>query len=741
VLSFKKKAKELIARAKTPDNPTSAAGGRNGIEVTNKTFPIGGTKPVTKLTASGDDRVVLTLYGNAPNGPKQLFSSLQEQVGEVGVAPPLREAGLPNGISTTQIVPLHSTGLVEEKKRTTTYGELYGPSTTIAPLQPPKPAKNGTTRSSVVGWYKPGTAEPSRSRSSSYFSQNITTGQWLEYSTALSSPDIKRKQRERALSLSGGKLPLPESDTDQEALELDSLYRRCYSGFAPSKDDSAAIAPTETVDRIWWQQVGRKMYKQLLDRTPDVEATVKTEPTEETIQPLEEVDVDAVEDAIANWVPVDQAIDPSLENNEKSIEEREVEEVLQGISELLETLNSYQRNRNLSLNATSRPAGALAFQDSSSASNPTKPTESELATYNILKSQLSLMISSLPPFAVAKLNSDQLAELSISTKIPIPADDHKGAMEEDEATARAKVIAMTAASASRPPPSATGHRSTSATSLYGNQYSSNSRPTVSSPHSYYGTQTPVRPPSTNMARPPATAQGLYGNSRPAPSTGYHPQSAYSKPQYPHQVPRPSQSQYGTSSQQYYQTPAAPAYAQNAYQPAPQTAPQANINGPYRTGPPAPFPQRPPPTPNGMAYQYNNGVNVNRQASPQKGIYNSPQPSAAQPANRAPYSTPTPAMSGDRRYFQPPMTNGHAPASPMPQTQTQTHVPAAPQTPGFVGATGYHTVMTPADQSALMERQRTQLANQHSTQHSARTAAQAGAIGATGQPSATSSGGN
>ncbi|EHL00876.1 hypothetical protein M7I_3269 [Glarea lozoyensis 74030] len=45
------------------------------------------------------------------------------------------------------------------------------------------------------------------------------------------------------------------------------------------------------------------------------------------------------------------AIDPSLVSLdpavEKSVEEKDVEEVLEGISELLETLNSYQRNRHL----------------------------------------------------------------------------------------------------------------------------------------------------------------------------------------------------------------------------------------------------------------------------------------------------------------------------------------------------------------------------------------------------------
>jgi hypothetical protein len=64
-------------------------------------------------------------------------------------------------------------------------------------------------------------------------------------------------------------------------------------------------------------------------------------------------------------------------------------------------------------------------------------------------------------------------------------------------------------------------------------------------------------------------------------------------------------------------------------------------------------------------------------------------------------------------------------------------PHQPQSQGMhnvsaLGPTGYHTVMTPAEQSGLMERQRAQLAQQQGVQVQARNAAQAG-VGVLGSP--------
>ena len=60
--------------------------------------------------------------------------------------------------------------------------------------------------------------------------------------------DVKRRQRERALSLGGGKVSIASTDSaEHEASKLDALFRSAYSSFAPVKDDAAAIVPEG-----WW---------------------------------------------------------------------------------------------------------------------------------------------------------------------------------------------------------------------------------------------------------------------------------------------------------------------------------------------------------------------------------------------------------------------------------------------------------------------------------------------------------
>jgi hypothetical protein len=674
---------------------------------------------VTQLTTSpGDNKVVLTLFGNAP-GAKQLFSSLQQSVKSIDsttdVVQPLREAGLPNGISTTQIVPLQAAGLIDEKKRVPTMGELFAGSTSTPPFQPPKPSQIASTRSSIVGWYKPAELDRVRSRSNqSYFGQTITCGEWLDYAGASTSLDVKRRQRERALSLGGGKVSTASTDSaEHEASKLEALFRSAYSGFAPVKDDAAAIVPEGLVDRIWWQRVGEKSFERLVGNAANLASIITdSEDTAETQIGHNEKDLSEVEQidrVIEEWE--EEAIDPNLEQTEeipKSIEDKDVDDILQEISELLETLNSYQRIRNLSLNPLPRSG------TTSSAADPAKPSEAEVATYNTLKAQLTLMIAMLPPYAVAKLNSDQLAELNISTKIQVLTDNYKGVMEEDEAAARAKVAEMRAATSSRPTPSTSLHRSSS--SLYGNQYSSSARPTISGGQQYYPqAQTPIRTPSTSLQRPPATAPAPYPGQRQAPPPSYRPQTTYSTPTYPHQLPRTSQSQYGPSnSQQYFQTPTATSYGQSST-PSYGNGPQTSLSARYQAPSTVYHQNRAQNTQNGMDYRYSNGSNSTGQTSPQKPAY-SPQPQAAQPR---PYGTPTPSASQDHRYFQSPMTNGTSASSGQAQATTQQG--------GNLGATGYHTVMTAEQQSTMMERQRAQLAQQQGTQQHARNAAQTGAM--------------
>ncbi|KAK0113766.1 hypothetical protein ONS95_014016 [Cadophora gregata] len=739
--AFKQRAHELIRRE------LAAMGGsqsKTNASSSNSSFGANislGSTAFTQINASpGDSRTVLTFYGNA-QGNKQLFSSLQIPTKVNGeekkVLQSIREAGLPNGITTTQIIPIQATGLVDDKKRTPTLGEVFPTPSTVPALQPPKPSKVATTRSSTVGWYQPTANEPV-SRSASYSKQSISTGHWLDYSNA-SPPQqgVKRKQRERALSLVAAKGPSLEPESaESEASKLETLFRGAYSSFAPVKDDSAAVVPAGVMNRIWWQQVGQKNFEKLVENWNDMEDIRSPTPTPKT---EEDDEIAMFEKVIAEYE--NDPIDPSLVNveaaPEKSAEEKDVEEILEGISDLLETLNSYQRIRHLSLNASSRPAGLLSTPDST-LGTPSKPSEHEQATYEILKSQLTLMISTLPPYAVAKLDPDRLAELSISTKIEIQTNNYKGVMEEDEAASRAKTTAMNATSAApRPAAPAQPHRSSSAT-LYGNQYAA-PRPSPAPTQQYYGaSQSPIRPPATNinMQRPPVASPAPYQRvQQPAGSAPYHPGQAYGTPTYPHQAPRPVSQSYSQPSQQYQQTPTTANYLRAPSQGYSHNLPQqgqqpSNINGRYAGQPQQPgYAHQAQATPNGMGYQYSNGANFNRQVSPQK-MY-SPQPQNAQP--RPNYATPNPSMSQDRRPYiqnamnQAPMING---STPRPPSQQQ----YIPQTP-----TGYVSHHSNAAQLEIMAQQRANLDAQQETQQRARALAAQSAMGS--PPKSQVNGGN
>ena len=734
VKNFKQRAHDLVRR-ETMAAEQRAQGLNGQIKLGNYTTNGSlGSGAFTQINASGDDnKMVLTLYGNAP-GPKQLFSSLQIPSKISGenreVLQSIREAGLPNGITTTKIVPIKAASLIDDKKRVPTLGELFPTPSSVPALLPPKPSKIATTRSSTVGWYQPAAGD-SLPKTASYFKQSISTGHWLDYSNASASQGNKRKQRERALSLGGAKVPQVDAEpADSETAKIDALFRSAYSSFAPTKDDTAAIAPTGLLERMWWQQIGEKSFEKVVDNFNKLEDVI--DPQLITCDGTEDIDEIKKFEELVEEMEKD-AIDTSLisldAKDEKSAEEKDVEEILEGISELLETLNSYQRIRHMSLNSSSRPAGLLSAQDTNSLGTPTKPSEPEQATYEMLKSQLTLMIATLPPYAVAKLDADRLADLSISTKIEVQLNDHKGVMEEDEAAARAKVAAMSAASTSRAAPAPSLHRSNS--SLYGNQYApSRSGPPVAQ-HQYYGSaQTPVRPPSNPMQRPPNTAPVPYQPQRPAAGAPYRPAS-YGTPTYPHQAPRPVQQPYAQGQQQYLHTPTN-AYmrplGQN-YQHIPQTAPQNAMNGRY-PGQPG-YQHQAQPSSNALNYAYNQNANINlaRQASPQKPLY-SPQPSSTQP--RPAYSTPTPANQQDRRPYiqnavsQIPVMNGSTTQSPQPFAHQST------------GLTNYSTFMTAEQQESMVGRQRAQLAAQQAqlaaqqanAQHTARSVAQA----AMGSPS-------
>ncbi|RAL64582.1 hypothetical protein DID88_001617 [Monilinia fructigena] len=641
ILAFKKKAHELVRREKAAAELQANANNGQSVNTNNylpnRNFGTIANAPVT--AKSEDSKVVLTLYGNAPQ-PKQLFSSLQIPIKFDGesIHQPLREASLPNGIATTQIVPIQPTSFVDDKKRPQTLGELFPTPPNIHPLKPPKAYKSSLP-SSIEGWQQPLVAD---SRSACYSKQPITTGQWLDYSNSASlSPERKR------IRIAGSdENSEAEGDANEiDAAKLDALFRSAYSGFAPTKDDSKAIAPENVLSKIWWQRVGEKQWGDMVEKAEGLGNGFPTEPSTNSLA-FNDVEMEELEQATA--------------------EERDVEEVLQGISELLETLNSYQRHRHSSLNAISRPVGMYGAPETPFMGTPTKPGDSEMITYEILKSQLALMVAMLPPYAVAKLNSDQLSELSISAKIEVPLTDQKGVMEEDEAAAQAALLPLFMAINTR-------------------LRDQLQRPTG---QHYPTAQTPIRPPPSNLQRPPATAPVPVSYAQRTPSAPSYRPAAYPGSTYPHQfrTPGPAAPQYTQTNgqqQQYHHNTPAPSYTRppaQPYQSIPQATPQAVR---YPSQPPYAVQQQP--IQNGAPYPqaYGNGAHVGRQSSPQKPAYNQPN-HHSQPQGRPSYSTPAPPilpptatrhMQG--QLAQPPVMNGSS-QSPQPQPQPQPQQALPPQ---------------------------------------------------------------
>ncbi|KAH8595230.1 hypothetical protein B0O99DRAFT_544433 [Bisporella sp. PMI_857] len=738
ISAFKNRAYELIEKElawrKTGTKP-------NGVEVNGHVFSNNtGIDPSIRINGNPtNNKTVLTLYGNAPQA-KQLFSSLQASGGLPGesqkVVQAVREAGLPIGITTTQVVPIQSTGVVDDKKRVKTLGDLFHTPLLphIRPLEPPKSSR--TTRGNKVGWYQPTLADE-LPKSSVYFEQKISTGQWIDYSNASPTQGGKRKSRDRAISLGGSKVTQVESEPKElEAAKLDALFRGAYTSFAPTKDNSAAIVPEGLVDKMWWQQIGEKSFDRFIENAQSLEdisgvAQLDGEP----------IRVDDNEDTTfkgaVEWYE-SQAIDPALvPSTEKSVQDKDIEEVLEGISELLETLNSYQRNRNISLNPPTRPVGLLSATDNAATGTPPKPSDSEMATYEILKSQLTMMISSLPPFAVAKLDPHHLSELSISTKLPIQVENYNGVMEEDEATLKAKQASMSSSASRNAQPQ--GQRVNQATP-YNTQYQAPRAPAPTQQY-YNTTHTPIRPP--NMQRPPASAPAPYPLQRPSSSTSYRPQT-YGTPSYSQQTTRPVQQQYSSSHYgpsnpgSYSQTPTQ-GYARpigQSYQNAPQAALQAPIGNRYAIQQTY---QQQTPAQNGASQQYSNG-NSGGQPSPKPSSWGL-QGQLAQhdyAGRNGSYPTSTPTYSGSnpltnpnqRAYSASPATqssalNGGASQSPRPQP--------AQQTQHTSGANNYSTFLSAEQQSNLSERQRATLAaQQQNAQPQARQAAQPGALGSPAQ---------
>lgn len=614
-------------------------------------------------------RTVLTLYGSAP--PKQLFSSLQQthKVSPSGpqstldtavqVTLPLREMTLPNIISTTEVYPLADPA-DSKKTKVATIGENFKAPAHLPQISPPKPVRPSTSKGNSTITFAPAEAPKRRKGSQSYAHQTLSAGFWLGYGGVdmpkdQISPTARQKSRQRALSM--GEAQQPPSETILVAVRQakeDALFRSAYSSFAPTRDDAVAIVPEETKNMVWWQKVGEKRFNDMFPVDPALlDGDNVTDGEANGIADNDEDFKQAVED----FVPVEAPA--FFEIEEKSQEEKDTDEVLTEISELLETLASHQRIRNSSL--TTNPQTPVVQNSSLAtlAGSPSTPSTEEIDVYQILKSQLTLLISQLPPYAVAKLNGDQMDELNISRTILFDTKEYSGVLEEDQLSriAKAPPVSATPATLARTSSGSHAHYPPN-----GTQYS---RPV---PSAHQPSSRPGYPPQQGVQRTSSMVQHSPSGSNQSFQTGGASYASAPRPSY---SATPSFGQQ-TSRQSYGSTPSGQYYQQRS----------AQVSG-YGGSSSSQYLNQTPSAQNRYASQQNSGSFFSRpqNVAPMYGTSTPSQQRTVSPLKGT--STPSQPSYGMRGSYGAPVSGGQMRSTYYGQSQFGTPQNTA-ATPGYPG---------------------------------------------------------
>ena len=610
-----------------------------GEVVEQQTVYEGGRETAKMARSNGDvaagtanpSGTVLTLFGNAPT-PRQLFSSQQKPLVSkeepvIKSELPVEEISLPNGLAATKIVPV-----AQQQSAGVTFEEAFATPQSQSSLQPPKSHRRSTTRDDTLYWRFKDQASY-RNRKGGYTVQSLTVSDWLSHGGVdgkddPTSPREKRKQRDRALS--GGETtqtPLSK-ETKEEALarEEEALFRRAYSSFAPSCDNSKSVVPAETKNMMWWEKVGHKRY----DAAFAIDPALLDDAPSDTMDELP---------GLGEWEPNDEDLEQAIADLDELAQETQtiepargktdVDYVLGEISKLLETLASHQRIRTASLpsstSASRTPISPAPFL-AARVGKPDTPAEDEVATYHALRRELAYLILRLPPYAVAKLDGDQLSELGVRRLISFEGKDIKGTMEEDQVARLAKhnaqATAGSIASLTRPGSTSSQHYSNQRTPAIGQ--AANTRYGQST--QYNSGRTPAQPQFQRSA----SNQSSYGT----------PSSAAPRPASYGQYQRPGVPQM--NSQQYYQRPTPTngsysGYNQQYGQATPQTQQRAGYSQPL-----AQYTQSHAAARNAVAYQSNSGSQgqqaqspFNRTASPIKPATAYQQPVQPRPQSQQP----------------------------------------------------------------------------------------------------------
>ncbi|PYH92751.1 hypothetical protein BO71DRAFT_329316 [Aspergillus ellipticus CBS 707.79] len=670
IAAFKKQLNTLVRQAHVnQSNIKTETSEEDGDGEAPAKTPTPTPTPIPTPTLSVEARsegVALTLFGN-PANPRQLYSSLQKTVKVpmpsddpntdkiVEVQMDLPETGLPNGITATKVQISDSEAASKDPKRT--FGEVFAPRSTLPQLEAPRKART-STRNTNNGWVDPFETITNYKAflgdRNNYCLAPLPSGQWLQYGGVTSSPaSYSRRQKQQS-----SQQQEEEQHHDDSALGPDedaSLLQGVYSSFAPSFDSSGAVVQLDSKDLVWWSKRGARRLNTLLSiplQEEDPEESIKVQPGN-----IGELDESTLEEMVKTFNPEDFAdnikTDKSPEEKEDE-EARELDEVLRDVSELLETLSSYQRIRSLEPATSGAQSTDPKETTTSDVGGPDAPSEAERSVYETLRSSLATLVSTLPPYAVAKLDGDQLADLNISQKILLENPDYAGTMEKDEYALqqeRAMAMGMPGGANRTSTPSRTG--SFQAPPYNQRAFAANTRappqaPPFQTPQPYYpGRQNSAAaapyspaPQAFAGARPPSTPQ-----QRPGYFPGYAQPTPYSQGGAVPQYQRPGQNGYHP-----YPAQQGPPAAQGSPQPyTPRPGQPAPYNAPYGAGRSA-SPQKPPPyaTPRG-SYIPPGSANPQQRFVPQQPPGQQPPPYGNYPSNQAPppsggYSNSAAAMT-------------------------------------------------------------------------------------------------
>ncbi|EXJ73660.1 uncharacterized protein A1O5_03422 [Cladophialophora psammophila CBS 110553] len=532
---------------------------------------------------SQNPKQFLSLRSQVNGGVQVLFSGLQlQQQHEKDEAHDISEtesSRLPNGFELTDFSALGGDQDATKKPEKRLFGAVFRQAGRIKPLDLPHTARDVVRGNTLELIPNSSRTENLPQNKHDYKFARLATGLWLSYSTTRSQLQQDRRRVQPTSSNNDFKAALEANSVRQgHDLSPDELFSSVYSSFAPNKDNSYSLVSDKDKSRQWWKQYGEQKLSRLF-RTRDLNVSAAGGETGEA------GDKDEFAELVANFEPQEDGEDAQSENPEK-----EVEKLLEEVSEMIETLSSYQRNRSLETIV----AGTVP-----------KPTNPEIDIFTMLRDQLNVLVSSLPPFAVSKLNGDQLEELNISTKLIVEVPDYPGTGQTDDyILRRQKIVQQATTGASR-------------TAVTPQQVRPNYPQTQANPMAY---NSQVR--NYNASAPATAAFGIRTQQNyqtPTIARPTYPQTAYQASPNPYSSARPTIQQFQRPSMQNGYG----SYGSNASAQA-QTQPQTPSG--YRPTQPG-YQQR----------AQDNAVTLARSASPQKPLVNG-VPGQAQQYPPRPYQT-------------------------------------------------------------------------------------------------------